>query len=307
MFSQLQKKAAQAIVNIFETGSPHGRYGRVTVVEGDTGHLSYGRSQITLSGGNLYRLIKAYTDEPAAELGSALVPYLERLGSRDVSLDHDANLARLLRRAGEDPVMHAVQDGFVDHAYWNPSLRSARAMGLKTGLAISVIYDSRVHGSWAAIRSRTVSRHGTARQIGERNWIRQYVSVRRDWLASHSNPLLRRTTYRMDTFQALIDEVKWNLELPLIVRGVWLDEHVLATPPPPAGGSGARPLRLEEPPMTGADVKALQTALNNSGLALSPDGVFGPATEAAVRRYQQRTGLAVDGIVGPSTRASLGI
>lgn len=59
--------------------------------------------------------------------------------------------------------------------------------------------------------------------------------------------------------------------------------------------------------MTGASVRALQTALNKAGFGpLTVDGVFGPATTGAVRSYQRNKGLAVDGIAGPATWAKLG-
>ena len=53
MLTELQKRAAQAIINVFETGDAQGDYGKVTLMKGDPGHLTYGRSQTTLSSGNL--------------------------------------------------------------------------------------------------------------------------------------------------------------------------------------------------------------------------------------------------------------
>lgn len=55
----------------------------------------------------------------------------------------------------------------------------------------------------------------------------------------------------------------------------------------------------------GADVVKLQELLSAQGLVLKVDGVFGPATEQAVRDWQYKVGLVQDGIAGPKTLTSL--
>jgi hypothetical protein len=52
---------------------------------------------------------------------------------------------------------------------------------------------------------------------------------------------------------------------------------------------------------TGTKVKALQKLLDKYGSHLVIDGVFGPATEHAVREFQKDYDLEIDGIVGEKT------
>lgn len=223
----LQKAAAQAIVQIFETGSVLGDYGAVTVLAGDTGHLTYGKAQTTLASGNLFHLIRTYCEAQGAMRAHALRPFLPRLAARDTSLDHDAGLRVLLRAAGIDPVMRAVQDQFSDRRFWQPALRSAAYIGAEMPLGIAIVNDSRIHGSWHRMRDEVIAAHGKLANTGERDWMRAYVDHRHRWLAGHPNPVLHPTVYRMEAFERLIDEGNWSLALPFTVRARRIDEFSL--------------------------------------------------------------------------------
>jgi peptidoglycan hydrolase-like protein with peptidoglycan-binding domain len=56
---------------------------------------------------------------------------------------------------------------------------------------------------------------------------------------------------------------------------------------------------------TRSALKTAQADLNNFHYGLKVDGVFGPATRAAVVAFQKSHGLVADGIIGPATWAKL--
>jgi hypothetical protein len=53
---------------------------------------------------------------------------------------------------------------------------------------------------------------------------------------------------------------------------------------------------------TRSDIRALQRKVG-----VAADGIFGPATERALKRWQRRHGLVADGIAGPQTRSAMGL
>jgi len=305
-----QKQAAEAIVNVFETGAIAGKYGSVTLLPGDKGHLTYGRSQTTLASGNLYLLLNAYCGAAEAQFAADLRLYLLRLRSIDLALDTDANLRSILREAGDDPVMRTEQDAFFDRAYFAPAMKAAAEASLASALGQAVVYDSFIQGGWKRVCD-LVEQKTAGAKLTEPFWVRAYVDARRTWLLSLDDPL-PRTVYRMDGFRDLIDQNKWNLDLPFTIRGVELTASNISadarTPTVRASivDSTTRPiLTLTQPYTRGPAVKALQAALARCGFANSADGVFGPFTEVLVKQFQRSRNLKPDGTVGPLSWAEL--
>jgi hypothetical protein len=118
------------------------------------------------------------------------------------------------------------------------------------------------------------------------------------------------------------DQVHWLFEqvevnTPVIITTTNKSFHAIAA----ANGykvTGSDSIPVSTPPapstsvlkigMKGAEVKKLQQVLTSKGYSTNgADGVFGPATEAAVKKFQQAKKLTVDGVVGPTTKKILGM
>lgn len=71
-----------------------------------------------------------------------------------------------------------------------------------------------------------------------------------------------------------------------------------------SGSTGAITKTLSRGLKNDAQVMFLQTFLAQKGfLTATPDGNFGPLTEAAVKKFQTANGISPLGMVGPQTRA----
>ena len=308
MLTTTQKKAAESILNLFETSEVLGDYGKVTLIPGDRGHLSFGRSQTTLGSGNLFKLLQRYCSNSGARFGARLSTYLPRFEETDLTLDHDLKLHNLLRASADDPVMRDSQDSFFDEYFWQPAARAAEREGISCALGTALVYDGHVHGSWKLIRDRTNAQVGRVATAGEQHWLKTYVDQRRTWLATNSRADLRATVYRMDTFERLIEQGYWGLELPLVVRDKEISLATLnATPPGCYDGPqpGSRPLALTSPMLRGLDVRLLQLGLSEQGVDIKTDGIYGQTCLKRIKEYQAAHNIPVTGVADAALVARL--
>ena len=144
---------------------------------------------------------------------------------------------------------------------------------------------------------------GRLAELGERAWIGAYVATRHAWLAGHRRSDLRATAYRMEAFQRLAEQAYWGLELPLVVRGAERSPATLyATPPGCYDGPqpGTRAIALQTPLARGLDVRLLQLALSERGIAIKADGIFGRTSANLLRNYQLSAGLPATGVADPA-------
>jgi chitosanase len=134
-----------AVLAAEETGSRTPDYQQITV---DSGGITYGAYQADRRSGELAKLIREYVRNatPTAET-RALARHADALeGGRGAALDRSSELKRLLRNAGNDPVMQQAQTGFFRAHHLEPALAKAAAAGIRSPLGASVWLDLTVNG-----------------------------------------------------------------------------------------------------------------------------------------------------------------
>lgn len=214
----IKKQKIQQIVNCFETGSAEGNYGDVSIFNDGPNkikQITFGRSQCTQYG-HLPELLRKYVENKgkySAETSSKLPLKADSW--------KDKSLITTLKSSGSDPIMVKCQDDLFETKYFAPAMRWADENGFKENLSLLVIYDSFIHSGCILSFLREKFSAKTPKNGGsERDWISQYIDVRHNWLANHSNKILRKTIYRTNDMKKAIAAKDWNLDSSFVANGV---------------------------------------------------------------------------------------
>lgn len=217
------------VLNVFETSSKSGKYdGYVEYVDftykGDNyRQITYGRSQTT-EFGNLKRLLEMYVNANG-KFKNEIKPYIPKVGviqnNIPQSLNDDEEFEILLKKAArEDEIMRDTQDVFFDRYYFQPALAWFIHHKFTFPLSLLVIYDSFIHsgGIFSFLRQRFKE---VPPSLGgnEKEWIKEYVDTRHDWLKNHIKPVVRASKYRTQTLKQLITDDNWDLSKPFSTQG----------------------------------------------------------------------------------------
>ena len=171
------KMIAFKITGAFEGGKVN------SVQMKDSGVISYGKHQATLSSGSLYRIIELYTRLSFSKVAKGLQNYLSRLQSKDPSLKSDNHFIDLLLQASNDPLMEKAQDKIFTDFYWKPVIKTASELGIKSGIGMAILYDTNVQGGFNLILDRTET-STRLKYVTEKQFLSLFLENRRKYLYS---------------------------------------------------------------------------------------------------------------------------
>jgi hypothetical protein len=140
------RRLAFAITAVWEGSRGYANYQNY-----DAGIISYGKHQVTLASGNLWRVVEDYLThaDPASEAAATLRTYATRIEARDATLREDTTLKEALLAAAAEQAMRDAQDRTIISGFWGPSQRSANRRELVMPLSHAFLFDAAIqHGPY---------------------------------------------------------------------------------------------------------------------------------------------------------------
>jgi chitosanase len=272
------------IISIFETSKALADFSTVAVLNDGAG-ISYGITQFTHRSGSLAEVLVEYIKNGGAigrEIIETRLPIARRKAAKAIAtLAEDETFKKALIAAGISREMKASQFAVAFRRYLEPAVRECARLNFTTPLALAVVADSLVHGSWEKIRDRV-----SISPTSEKAWITEYVRTRDAWLASV--PRLAATRYRTRFFLNQIAISNWELRPPLTVHGVKLTEDTL-TKCSSVCSAATSGLEREAPNLQTAPAAETARLINNEGTKSSSQSSTGDSPEAVVPPHGPHT------------------
>ncbi len=303
-------------------------------------HLSLGRSRARRRAANLHFVptssrakraslgaLAAFTVGPTASLASGQET-LNSVPSPEPATTTEHSI--VLSSGAEGRQVQLLQQALgisVDGVYGSETEEAVRSFQSSKGLGVDGIAGP---ATFAALRGEgsgrrfatsfkseaataaTASGEGASSQGGETNAVSRLQSALQLSADGQFGPQTEAAVRRLQarhglTVDGVVGPATWSI--------IGIHSQETLTPPASAvaqvhhhhSAQAVAAAASEEKSEGGGEVSGSAVARLQKALKLTPDGEFGPSTEAAVRRLQARHGLNPDGVVGPATWSLLGI
>jgi chitosanase len=230
--SPQQRLRSEQLISLFENSTIEFQYSYAKVL-GDGRGVTAGRAGFTTGTGDAYIVVQQYTNKVPNNPLAKYLPELKRLLTAENRNDTSKlrGLIEAWQSAAKDPLFRSSQDRIMEQMYYLPSLVHANRQGLNFALSRAVLYDTIIqHGngndpdSLSALLKETQQRVGGTPQTGvdEREWLRNFLAIRRWHLSKAHNPATRKvwaeSVTRVDVWSSIASSENYNLKGPIPIR-----------------------------------------------------------------------------------------
>ena len=226
-----QKRRAEQFTSIFENDTIELQYAYCEDIDDGRGFTS-GRAGFCTGTGDAYEVVKKYTEKKKDNPLAKYLPELKILAQKgSPETKNLPNYCKAWSEAAKDKLFHDVQDEVVTEMYYNPAMKLADEVGLKTALSRCSFYDTIIeHGggngkhSIGSIIKRTKDKVGGTVKSGidEKKWLREFLNVRYEDLKTFGHhgteEEWKGLVERVEALIKLFDDNNMDLHGPIHVK-----------------------------------------------------------------------------------------
>jgi chitosanase len=160
----------------------------------------------TTGTGDAYEVVKEYTAQSPNNALATFLPRLQQLASSGSgSTTGLTGFPAAWMQSASDPIFRKVQEDVQDQNSYLPALAHAQAVGIKTALGITILYDTVwMHGDGSDPDGTQALIDKTGKLTDEATWLANFLAVRR---ADLLNPADKTTQAEWSMAVGRVDEL----------------------------------------------------------------------------------------------------